>query len=71
MSGVETGTPLVTLPQAAIVFVGAILNRPVAIGNSLEVRPTFYVSIGYDHRVVDGATAAKFTSTLKQKLETP
>jgi pyruvate dehydrogenase E2 component (dihydrolipoamide acetyltransferase) len=71
MSGVETGTPLVTLPQAAIVFVGAILNRPVAIGNSLEVRPTFYVSIGYDHRVVDGATAAKFTSTLKRKLEAP
>jgi pyruvate/2-oxoglutarate dehydrogenase complex dihydrolipoamide acyltransferase (E2) component len=69
MSGVETGTPLVTRPQAAIVFIGAILNRPVAVGDSLEVRPTFYVSIGYDHRVVDGATAAKFTGTLKRKLE--
>jgi pyruvate dehydrogenase E2 component (dihydrolipoamide acetyltransferase) len=69
MSGVETGTPLVTRPQAAIVFIGTILNRPVAIDESLEVRPTFYVSIGYDHRVVDGATAAKFTGTVKRKLE--
>jgi pyruvate dehydrogenase E2 component (dihydrolipoamide acetyltransferase) len=71
MTEVETGTPLVTLPQAAIVFVGTILNRPVAVGDSLEIRPTFYVSIGYDHRVVDGATAAKFTGTVKRKLEAP
>jgi pyruvate dehydrogenase E2 component (dihydrolipoamide acetyltransferase) len=69
MTGVETGTPLVTRPQAAIVFIGAILNRPVAIGNSIEVRPTFYVSIGFDHRVVDGAAAAQFTGTVKRRLE--
>jgi pyruvate dehydrogenase E2 component (dihydrolipoamide acetyltransferase) len=69
MTGVETGTPLVTAPQAAIVFAGAILNRPVAIGNSVAVHPTFYVSIAFDHRVVDGAAAARFTGAVKRRLE--
>lgn len=70
MLGVETGTPLVTLPQAATVFTGAIIDRPIAVNKAVEVHPTFYVSIAFDHRVVDGASAARFTATLKEKLET-
>ena len=69
MAGVETGTPLVTRPQAAIVFIGAIVDRPVAVGGAVDVHPTFYISVGYDHRVVDGATAARFTGGLKRRLE--
>jgi pyruvate dehydrogenase E2 component (dihydrolipoamide acetyltransferase) len=69
MAGVETGTPLVTRPQAAIVFIGAIVDRPVAVAGAVDVHPTFYISVGYDHRVVDGATAARFTGGLKRRLE--
>jgi pyruvate/2-oxoglutarate dehydrogenase complex dihydrolipoamide acyltransferase (E2) component len=68
-SGVEMGTPLVTEPQAVTIFAGTILNRPVAIGNTVEVRPTFYLDMAYDHRVLDGATTAKFITTVKRYLE--
>lgn len=68
-SGVEFGTPLVTEPQAVILFAGTILNRPVAIGTTVEVRPTFYLDMAYDHRVLDGATTAKFITTVKRYLE--
>lgn len=67
--GPELGTPVLMPPQAALVFVGAMVDRPVAVGGQVVVRPTFYVSIAFDHRVLDGATAARFTGTLKRGLE--
>jgi pyruvate dehydrogenase E2 component (dihydrolipoamide acetyltransferase) len=68
-SGVEMGTPLVTAPQAVTLFAGSILNRPVAVDNALEVHPTFYLDMAYDHRVLDGATTAKFITAVKRHLE--
>lgn len=71
MQGIEGGVPLVTAPQVAIVFVGAIRNQvvPSPDRNGMEVRPQCVLSIGYDHRAVDGATAARFTSGLRRILE--
>jgi pyruvate dehydrogenase E2 component (dihydrolipoamide acetyltransferase) len=69
MFGVETGTPLVTVPQAAIVFTGAMVDRPVAIDGATEIRSTLGLAIAYDHRVLDGVTGARFTTMLKRILE--
>jgi pyruvate dehydrogenase E2 component (dihydrolipoamide acetyltransferase) len=69
MFGVETGTPLVTVPQAAIVFTGAMVDRPVAIDGATEIRSTLGLAVAYDHRVLDGVTGARFTTTLKRILE--
>jgi pyruvate dehydrogenase E2 component (dihydrolipoamide acetyltransferase) len=69
MYGVETGTPLVTHPQAAIVFAGAMKDRVVAVDGRVEVRPTIGFAVGFDHRVVDGARAATFVAALRRGLE--
>lgn len=70
MYGVESGTPLVTHPQAVVVFAGAIVERPWVASGRIEVRPVVSLSVGFDHRVLDGASAARFTTTLKRHLET-
>lgn len=69
MFGVENGFPLVNAPQAAIVFAGAVTDRPAAVDGQVVVRPELGLAIGYDHRVLDGATAARFTSALCTALE--
>jgi pyruvate dehydrogenase E2 component (dihydrolipoamide acetyltransferase) len=68
--GIETGVPLVMVPQAAIVFIGSILERPVGVDGNLELRPTVGLAIAFDHRVVDGAEAARFTTAVKRRVET-
>lgn len=69
MFGVETGTPIITPPQAAIVFLGTTVERPVVRDGAIEVRPYMGVSIAYDHRIVDGRTASKYTMAVKKRLE--
>ena len=69
--GPDTGTPLLMPPQAAIVFVGAMVERPLVVDGAVVARPTFYISNAFDHRVLDGATAARFTNALKRRLEAP
>ncbi|MBC7631462.1 dihydrolipoamide acetyltransferase family protein [Aeromicrobium sp.] len=69
-AGIETGIPLVASPQATIVFAGAIIDSAVVVDGAVQIRPLMGLAIGYDHRVLDGATAARFTSALKRRLET-
>lgn len=69
-AGIETGVPLVISPQATIVFAGAIKDSAVVADGAVEIRPLMGLAIGYDHRVLDGSTAARFTSALKRRLET-
>ncbi|ABG03326.1 catalytic domain of components of various dehydrogenase complexes [Rubrobacter xylanophilus DSM 9941] len=71
MYGIEGGTPLVTHPQAAVVFAGAIVERPWAVSGRVEVRPTLTLSVGFDHRILDGVAAARFTTALRRRLESP
>lgn len=67
-------TPLVFLPQVAILGTGSVVKKPVVIsgpeGDSIAVRSTVYLALSYDHRIVDGADAARFLTQVKQRLET-
>lgn len=69
MFGIEYGAPLVTAPQSTIVFMGAIKNEVVVVDGDLLVRPVMRLSCAFDHRVLDGATAGRFTAALARALE--
>lgn len=67
-------TPLVFLPQVAILGTGAVVKKPAVVrtadgGDSIAIRSTVYLALSYDHRIVDGADAARFLTTVKQRLE--
>jgi pyruvate dehydrogenase E2 component (dihydrolipoamide acetyltransferase) len=67
--GIENGTPVIFAPQAGLMFVGAIHDEVLAIDGHAEVRPAMQIAIAYDHRALDGAMAARFTTKVKQILE--
>lgn len=71
MFGVETFTPIINPPQSAILGVGSMAERAVAIDGQLAVRLTMPLSLSFDHRIIDGAEAALFLQTLKGLLEAP
>ena len=67
--GALYGLPLINQPQVAILGVGAIAKRAVVIDDAIAIRPMCHVTLGYDHRLVDGADAGRFLSYLKERLE--
>jgi pyruvate dehydrogenase E2 component (dihydrolipoyllysine-residue acetyltransferase) len=71
MFGVDAFHAIVNAPQAAILAVGRILDRVVAVDGKASVRPTMTVSLSFDHRVVDGAEGARFLDTLAALVEEP
>jgi pyruvate dehydrogenase E2 component (dihydrolipoyllysine-residue acetyltransferase) len=71
MFGVDAFHAIVNTPQAAILAVGRILERIVAVDGKPAVRPTMTVSLSFDHRVVDGAEGARFLDTLAALIEEP
>ena len=68
--GIEIFTPLVNYPQCAILGVGRVAERPVVVPGRIDVRSMMYVSLSFDHRIIDGAPAALFLQKLKERLET-
>jgi pyruvate dehydrogenase E2 component (dihydrolipoamide acetyltransferase) len=73
-AGTLMDTPIINQPQAAILGTGALVKRPVVIsdprlGEVIAIRDMMYLSLSYDHRLIDGAEAAQFLSTLKSRLE--
>jgi pyruvate/2-oxoglutarate dehydrogenase complex dihydrolipoamide acyltransferase (E2) component len=68
---VDTGAPLINPPEACVVGFGAIKPRPLAVGERVVVRPSCWISLSADHRIVDGATAAEFMGALVERLEAP
>jgi 2-oxoglutarate dehydrogenase E2 component (dihydrolipoamide succinyltransferase) len=67
-------TPIINQPQVAILGTGAVVKRPVVVADSsgadvIAVRQMVYLALTYDHRLVDGADAARFLSTIKARLE--
>jgi pyruvate dehydrogenase E2 component (dihydrolipoamide acetyltransferase) len=71
MFGIETFTAIINPPESAILAVGAIVDTPVNGESGMELRPMMNVTIAVDHRVVDGAAAARFLAELKTTLENP
>lgn len=68
--GIETGTPIINLPQSTIVFAGAIQKTPIVNEHGeIEVAPLMKLSVCFDHRFIDGVTGAQFTDALKKQLE--
>jgi pyruvate dehydrogenase E2 component (dihydrolipoamide acetyltransferase) len=65
------GLPIINQPQAAILGIGTIVKRPVVINDAIAIRPIVYLSLSYDHRIVDGADAARFLTVVKRELEKP
>jgi 2-oxoglutarate dehydrogenase E2 component (dihydrolipoamide succinyltransferase) len=63
------GLPIINQPQVAILGVGAIEKRPVVRNDAIAIRSMAYLSLSYDHRVIDGAVAEKFLGRIKQILE--
>jgi len=71
MFAVESFTAVLNPPQAAIVAIGATVDRVVPVAGELAVRPILTLTATFDHRAVDGAPAAAFLQTLKESLEDP
>jgi pyruvate dehydrogenase E2 component (dihydrolipoamide acetyltransferase) len=69
MFGVESFSPIINPPQIAILAVGKVERRVVVCDDKIEIRPMAYLSLAFDHRIIDGADAARFLSDLKGKLE--
>jgi 2-oxoglutarate dehydrogenase E2 component (dihydrolipoamide succinyltransferase) len=67
--GAVYGLPLINQPQVAILGVGGIEKRAVVVNDAIAIRPTCHLSLGYDHRLVDGADAGRFLSFIKERLE--
>ena len=67
-------TPIINQPQVAILGTGSVVRRPVVVmtddgGETIAIRSMVYLALSYDHRIVDGADAARFLTTMKQRLE--
>lgn len=71
--GSLTGTPIINQPQVAIMAAGAIKKRPVVVetphGDSIAIRHMMYISMSYDHRIVDGSLGATFVTAVAKELE--
>ncbi|MFZ8934630.1 MAG: 2-oxo acid dehydrogenase subunit E2, partial [Bacteriovoracaceae bacterium] len=64
-------TPIINIPQSAILGMHNIVQRPIAIDGQVVIRPIMYIALSYDHRVVDGRESVGFLKTVKELIEDP
>jgi 2-oxoglutarate dehydrogenase E2 component (dihydrolipoamide succinyltransferase) len=64
-------TPIVNMPQSAILGMHATKERPMVVNGQIEIRPMMYVALSYDHRIIDGREAVQFLVAIKEGLEDP
>ena len=69
MFGSLLGAPIINQPQVAILCIGAITKRPVVINDAIAIRSMVYLTLTFDHRLIDGAVADQFMASIKVKLE--
>jgi 2-oxoglutarate dehydrogenase E2 component (dihydrolipoamide succinyltransferase) len=69
--GSMLSTPILNPPQSGILGMHNIVERPVAIGGEVKIRPIMYVALSYDHRVIDGREAVTFLKRIKECIEAP
>lgn len=65
------GTPIINLPQSAVLGLHAIKDKPVAVNGKVEIRPMMYLALTYDHRLLDGREAVQFLVKVKEYIEDP
>jgi pyruvate dehydrogenase E2 component (dihydrolipoamide acetyltransferase) len=71
MFGTSSFTPVINPPEACILGLNAVADRPVAIGGQVVVRPMTTLSLSADHRILDGAEAARFLARIRELVENP
>lgn len=72
MYGVDVFTPIINPPESAILGIGRITRKPVVCeNNEIKIKPMMWLSLSFDHRLIDGALAAQFLSRVKDYLEDP
>ena len=64
-------TPIINPPQSAILGMHNVVDRPVAIAGKVEIRPIMYVTLSYDHRIIDGKESVGFLFRVKELIEQP
>jgi 2-oxoglutarate dehydrogenase E2 component (dihydrolipoamide succinyltransferase) len=64
-------TPIINIPQSAILGMHKIQDRPMAIAGQVVIRPMMYIALSYDHRIVDGRESVSFLVRVKELLENP
>ena len=67
--GAQFGLPIISQPQVAILGIGAVEKRPVVVNDEIVVRTMSYLTLGFDHRLIDGFAADEFMADLKRRLE--
>ena len=67
--GAQFGLPIINQPQVAILCVGAVEKRPVVVNDELVIRTMSYLTLGFDHRLIDGFAADEFMADLKRRIE--
>src|SRR3546814_3926747 len=69
--GTLMSTPILNMPQSAILGLHKIQERPVAVAGKVEIRPMMYLALSYDHRIIDGREAVTFLVRVKEAIEDP
>jgi 2-oxoglutarate dehydrogenase E2 component (dihydrolipoamide succinyltransferase) len=65
------GTPIINLPQTAVLGLHAIKDKPVVVNGQIVIRPMMYLALTYDHRLLDGREAVSFLVKVKEYIEDP
>ena len=65
------GTPIINLPQTAVLGLHAIKDKAVVVDGKIEIRPMMYLALTYDHRLLDGREAVQFLMKVKKYIEDP
>ncbi len=65
------GTPIINLPQTAVLGLHAIKDKPVVVNGQIVIRPMMYLALTYDHRLLDGREAVTFLVKIKEFVEDP
>ncbi len=65
------GTPIINLPQTAVLGLHAIKEKPVVVNGQIVIRPMMYLALTYDHRLLDGREAVQFLVKVKDYIEDP
>ncbi len=71
MMGMILDTPIINIPECAVLGIGAIVKRPAVVDNHITIRHMVYLSLSYDHRITEDLPAIRFLQEVKQFLENP